>query len=753
MAALAAPHIRANQSAPRDWWLAALALALAWFVYAVPWLFHGLVIPWDAKDFYYPVLRFLAASLAQGEPGQWNPYLYSGMPAIADPQSWYFTPTFRLFAAFMAAPSMTAMDAVELLHLLAGAVGLLLLCRRIGLHPVAAVLAGLVFMFGGVASSRLQHSLMIVSYAYLPWALLLLTIACESPARRVRLSAAVGFGLVAGVMAVDRDQVAFLNCLMLLGIAAWQVLRRLRPRPSVALRVALELTPVLLCGALVLAIPMLLTLDVLAVSTRPEIDFPTAAYASLQPAAFLTMLHPDIYGSLQPDGYWGPGRLPWMDLAILGYDWTDETVSHLYIGVVPLALLAIGFASRKTAQAYRRVFIAAWILSVLYAIGAYTPVFRLIFEFVPGVALYRRPNDAAFLVNFGFALLTGFAAQTVLTGEHESRISKLKAALVVIALATACGAALWLGAYLGHHNETIRTVAIAAVMLLAVSGFILRARSRLGLPIYGAALVALTAGDLIWHHAGAAFNAHPLASITAYQPEGAALAAEIRRHLSDGTEQGRAEILGIDGSWQNAAMVYRIEQTMGYNPLRWAEYERATGSQQNNHLDERMLTERFTGYDSELAKSLGIRIVATAVPIETFLPANAIGSLRLLGQYGGAYLYENAAVLPRVVVTAAPGTTEPADDLGVAEIVTYRQSQVQIWAQMKQPGLLILHDLYHPAWTARINGQPAPVLRAKNLFRAVALPAGEHHVTFEFEPLSWPSLRAAAGRVLAAERP
>lgn len=751
MAAIADHHHRDNPAAHRGWWWAGLALAIAWFVYAIPWLFHGLVIPWDAKDFYYPILRFLADSLAQGEPGQWNPDLYSGMPAIADPQSWYFTPTFRLFAMVMAAPSMTAMDAVELLHLLAGAIGLLLLCRRLGLHPVAAVLAGLVFMFGGVASSRLQHSLMIVSYAYLPWALLLLTIACESPARRVRLMAAAGFGLVAGVMAVDRDQVAFLNCLFLLAMAGWQVARRLWPRPEAGLRLALELTPALICGALVLGIPMLLTLDLLAISTRPEIDFTTAAHASLQPAALLTLFDPDFYRALQPSGYWGPGELPWMSLSPTGYDWTDIAVNHFYIGIVPLALLGCGFAIVKARNAYHGFFIASFVVSLLYTIGAHTPVFHLIYHWVPGVDLYRRPNDGAFLVNFGLAILVGFASQSVLTrNENTARLSKPKAAVTLLCLCAGIGAALWIGDYFDHLKDVIRALSMAVPLLLLIGFFVVWGRAKLPFGVFAATLLLLTGADLIWRHSGAAFSARRAESIRAYQPAAIALSNEIRARLGNGKERGRVEILGLGGSWQNAAMVYQLEQTLGYDPVRLADYEQASGSDQNSHLNERRLTGRFTGYDSELAKSLGIRIVATGVPIETFMPASATRSLTLLGKYGEAYLYENAAVLPRVIVAPSSNAGEADESVGVAEIVSYRQSQVQIWAQMKQPGLLILHDLYHPAWTARIDGQPAPVLRAKGLFRAVALPAGEHHVTFTFEPLSWSSLRAAIARVRKA---
>ena len=51
-------------------------------------------------------------------------------------------------------------------------------------------------------------------------------------------------------------------------------------------------------------------------------------------------------------------------------------------------------------------------------------------------------------------------------------------------------------------------------------------------------------------------------------------------------------------------------------------------------------------------------------------------------------------------------------------------------------GFLVLTDLYHRGWRARVDGQPTPVYLANFLFRAVALPPGPHTVEFVFEPLS-----------------
>jgi hypothetical protein len=52
-------------------------------------------------------------------------------------------------------------------------------------------------------------------------------------------------------------------------------------------------------------------------------------------------------------------------------------------------------------------------------------------------------------------------------------------------------------------------------------------------------------------------------------------------------------------------------------------------------------------------------------------------------------------------------------------------------------GVLVLNDTFYPGWSARIDGERAPILHANYLFRAVKVPAGKHRIDFAYEPASF----------------
>jgi len=72
-------------------------------------------------------------------------------------------------------------------------------------------------------------------------------------------------------------------------------------------------------------------------------------------------------------------------------------------------------------------------------------------------------------------------------------------------------------------------------------------------------------------------------------------------------------------------------------------------------------------------------------------------------------------------------------------IVLNQPQRTEIDAKLQQPGLLVLSDLFYPGWTAKAStdGGPAtsvPIFRTNRIMRGVALPAGQHRITFVYRP-------------------
>ncbi len=67
-------------------------------------------------------------------------------------------------------------------------------------------------------------------------------------------------------------------------------------------------------------------------------------------------------------------------------------------------------------------------------------------------------------------------------------------------------------------------------------------------------------------------------------------------------------------------------------------------------------------------------------------------------------------------------------------VTDYQLNQVSIDVQANSSGLLVLSDSYYPGWLATLDGQPATIYETDAVFRGVFVPAGSHHIRFQFDP-------------------
>ncbi|HVL71733.1 MAG TPA: hypothetical protein VM434_07600 [Beijerinckiaceae bacterium] len=794
--ALSGPLEAGRPWTSRETRLALAAVLVFWTLAALAWPATGSVVPWDSKNHFYPMLRYLGAALASGELPLWNPFHFSGHPAVADPQSLLFTPTMLLFGWLVPSPSMQLFDAVVFTHLLPGGLALVALFRSRGWGWPGAVIAAMVFILGGSASARLQHTGMIFSYGYFPVALWLLEEALE----RRSYGFAVAFATVAALMTVGRDQVAFLFGLILMGRALHRILGAERPLAFLKERVGI-LAVMGVIGAALLAVPALLTMQFLSTSTRPSFGFGVAAMGSLPPDSLATILFGNIFGSLRLTyDYWGPD---WHSLA--EGTWTDRATNYLFAGTVPAALILWhGIAGRRLFAREFRFFLVVGAIAVVYALGRYTPLFELAFDHLPGVDLYRRPADATFLINVVLAFAAGYLVHRYLA-EGMPRLGggalgRLAAGAALACLAAAAFAGFRFAVVAREAKDAVPSVAFEVALGLAVAAglfLLLRAAGSRARLAAACVAVAFTGGELIARNAASALNAEPPERYAVFRelpPEQLQglriLETELAARHAKG-ERPRVEILGLAGAWQNAGMVLGLEGTIGYNPLRLADYERAVGPGENAvDLNLRHFPSTFRGYRCRLASLLGLEYLVLGRPIEK-LPRHfpSLAGAKLLYGSGSMWVYRLNPTAPRAYVArrvipveseevlkegelpdfdrtdevlvdvadlpslaASFAERDPAVDAapasGTVSIASYRRNEVTLAVETDRPAVIVLHDIHYPGWQAYVDGEHRPLLRANLLFRGVEVPAGAHKVEFRFEPLSLRNLVAAAAQLM-----
>ncbi len=77
----------------------------------------------------------------------------------------------------------------------------------------------------------------------------------------------------------------------------------------------------------------------------------------------------------------------------------------------------------------------------------------------------------------------------------------------------------------------------------------------------------------------------------------------------------------------------------------------------------------------------------------------------------------------------------PQDSLANIELISYKPNELKYRYSAEQEQLTIFSEIYYPhGWQAYIDGEAVPHFRANYVLRAMVVPAGEHEITFKFEP-------------------
>jgi hypothetical protein len=439
----------------------AVAVLLAAVLLLVPQVVLLGKLP-DHFDFWlqeYVHLDVLHRWLRSGELPLWNGQLAAGTPHLADPQAAVLYPPTTL-PLLVGSPAAVARLSIPL-HFFLAAIFTYGYARQLRLSRPAATAAGLAYALAPHFAPLEGATYLQQSAAWVPailWALHAgLQRACFAP-----------FAIAGALWALQLYRgypqtwystglLAGAYCALLIGVEA---LARRRVRRAAKLAVGSGLFAVVALG--LGAAQLLPSLDLLGASHR-------AAGFTLAEAS-------------------GPGRITLLNL--LGVAGPDAEVSGAFPGgaVVGLAIAAALHAKARATWG----FATGGILALLLCLGDQTPLWGLMYRFVPGFQTLHMPHRMLFAWSLGLAMLAGLGVDALATRPRWRPLA------VALGLTVGC---VWLAAsaVTSMADGAIRSGLghlAAGALALALAGVALE-RRWLRSPVVAAALVALVGVDLL----------------------------------------------------------------------------------------------------------------------------------------------------------------------------------------------------------------------------------------------------------------
>lgn len=663
------------------WCLAVLAVAVAAFA-MVQWLPAGRVAGerwflFGTDTIHHDAIAHLwvQQQFARGTAlPLWVPELLGGIPAVG---SFFWTP----FApplwglAFLEYPE--AQRLAWGLTFAIGGWGGLALAGALRLRWPAALVLALAWMLSQhfVTLAHVGHTQKAMALAWMGWGLAGAVAVCRSSLRARLAGAALGGGAGGMMFLSGHPQIAYALLAMQGALVAFAAMRR-APLPF-AKRTAAPALAIPALGLLLGGAQLLPGLEMSALSNRASgVDFAEATATSHPPRELFEFLAPRFLGSSTR-----------ADARYLG-TWNERIISDYAGGVTVMlaftALFAPG-ARRRTVW----FFAGASAVSILIGAGHHTPVYRALYDWLPGFASFRSPATFHCIAAIALPVLAALSADRLLRQPRAACIGLAQAMVLFILL---LGLAIVLRRSVLPPGESdpyapalVRRAQLCMTLLLLCGGALLFAAKAMPRRLRSALVAAIALGgaaDLA--HASRAFlYAEPWERFSAYlAPTPLDLAIrtlpEPRRESTPGRELSLRPIL------------HGIDVLNGYHPI---EFRAKSDS-------DRALTLHSPAWRAQW----GVMATVTEAGLER---------------------------LPHSPVRAVP-----PDALQRWRYVRPDANSARLEVTLSAPARVEVAEIAAPGWVMETGGTETKVSEV-SLVRAAELPAGTHTVLWRYRPPSW----------------
>jgi hypothetical protein len=679
-----------------------LALLLFLAVALVAWwqvAFLQYSVKWDMLDCYLPWRYFVGECWQNGIIPFWNPYQHFGYPIHADLRSAWYPEMFLIGLA--GGYSNITLHFLTIFYLALAGLGMFKLIGFISKRKKVGLVTGMAYLLSGFFVGHGQDIGYIIGGAFVPWVLFYYLRLCKDLKWLDSLKAAL-FLLIMVMGAYPAFTILLNYILLFFFIITLFGLIKKKTKKQAARLVGLNA----ILYFLVVGSSMVLIL------TYPQV------------ASYTHRLNGVVYDNFITNPFSPQSLLSWLVpfATVSNYSLfqSDPSMINGYWGILMMAFAAFGF-SKKNKTGF--VFFIIALVSLFLSFGPYTPVHQLLFNFLPGISLFRMPATFILFTIVGMLNIAGLGLKHL----HENfdlKIATLKKVLLLFIALLCISLAIGLIFFPYHetvfHNgpdsikgffaeinffEQLAVHSLLQLILLSLFYFSLKKEGKDKFLLKVGVFVFLEMGIAAQLNMNYTVVNHydPMELRTEMKKLPAGFPTPDNRQIICHTEQA-SKMMPL---WQNVNIFTKRPGYEGFNSFVLKQYENLfdkhpelAQAQLNNHLV-------FLSDQVFPLSKLEEKEKTSLTGHETFIADSLLLNINLSD------------------LKSAKGDS--------AWVVSFTPNRIVINYKSQHPQLLTLMQANYTGWQAYLDDEKTDHFTSNILFRSLPVPAGQHQVIYRYE--------------------
>ena len=384
-------------------------LVFLFFGFLVTLKFWNFLIPWDKiymiSDFteLMPLREFFYRQLREGQLVLWDSHLGTGLPYLSADFGAFYPPDLLvgLFADFY---NIDRLQVQMALHYWLAGVFTYGYTRQQGLPRFSSAVSGMCFLLGGFLLSHAHHRNIVHTFIWLPLILYCLDRALAH--RKLLWAMTAGLFLSVSFLAGNANFFYY----VLLVISLYYLFRLGSIFLEKAWGRALAETGYFVIAGLFCvgfsAVQLLPMLSSTLASSQADASYAWKVQNSFSILHLVHFLTPILWAS------------------------KDASEDFAYLGLFPLLLGCWVMIPAK--EKIVKFFSLVALFGFLLALGEHTPIFKILYDLLPGLHLFRIPSRGVSLMAFSLAVLAGFGCHYLIQEARRREIAALARSLRVM---------------------------------------------------------------------------------------------------------------------------------------------------------------------------------------------------------------------------------------------------------------------------------------------------------------------------------